>query len=306
MSNFAALCARTDAHGLIAAECRSLTGGVPDAAGVALCESIELVPRAAFVHKGLRVLARAPSFEDLVAAVEATAFAGEGFRIDVHDPSDRIDLPSLTVATLLADVMPFDPDLKHPRHRFIVAAATDEFLFGEVESEADSSYRRQDAKPWTTSSSLNGRFARALVNLVPDARSILDPCCGAGSIVLEAATLGLDAFGVDWKPAMAGMTRENLAFLELEASVAKVDSRTYHQQVDAVVADLPYGYSIDADETTTRAILEQCVANAPVGVFVAPADFTLWLEAAGYVDVEVCTVTKRAGFTRWVHKARRA
>lgn len=304
-ASFAALCVRTEGHGLVAAECRSLTGGVPDAAGVAMCDSIDLVSRAAFVHKGLRIVARAPSLDELIAVVANTAFDAERFRIDLHNPSGRLDMPSLKVATAIADAMSFDPDLENPQHRFIVAVADDELLFGEVMSEADSSYRRQDDKPWTTSSSLNGRFARALVNLVPDARSILDPCCGAGSIVIEAASLGLDAFGVDWKPAMVGMTRKNLAYLGCDASVVKVDSRTHRQAADAVVTDLPYGYSIDADEQTTRAILARSIENAPIGVFVAAVDFTERLEAAGYVDVEVCTVTKRAGFTRWVHKARR-
>lgn len=270
-----------------------------------MCDSIDLVSRAAFVHKGLRIVARAPSLDELIAVVANTAFDAERFRIDLHNPSGRLDMPSLKVAAAVADAISFDPDLENPRHRFIVAVADDELLFGEVMSEADSSYRRQDDKPWTTSSSLNGRFARALVNLVPDARSILDPCCGAGSIVIEAASLGLDAFGVDWKPAMVGMTRKNLAYLGCDASVVKVDSRTHRQAADAVVTDLPYGYSIDADEQTTRAILARSIENAPIGVFVAAVDFTERLEAAGYVDVEVCTVTKRAGFTRWVHKARR-
>ncbi len=304
-ASFAALCARIDRHGLIAAECRSLTGGVPDGGGVAVCDSVDLVARAAYVQKGLRIIARASSLDDLVAEVEDTVFDADGFQIDVHDPSNRLDMRVQEVAIRLADVMPFDPNLKNPEHRFVVTVAADELLFGEVWSESDASYRRHDAKPWTTSSSLEGRFARALVNLVPDARSILDPCCGAGAIVLEAASLGLDAYGVDWKPAMAGMTRENLAHFGCEATVAQADSRTHQQSADAVVTDLPYGHVLDADERTTRAILERCVDNAPVGVFVAPADFTPWLETAGYVDVEVCTVNKRAGFTRWVHTARR-
>lgn len=270
-----------------------------------MCDAVDLVARAAYVHKGLRVIARARSLDGLAAEVEDSAFDAEGFQIDVHDPSGRLGMPTKEVAIRLADAIPCAPNLGNPRHRFVVAVAADEVLFGEVGSESDASYRQHDAKPWTTSSSLDGRFARALVNLVPGAQSILDPCCGAGSIVLEAASLGLDAYGVDWKPAMAGMTRENLAHFGRHATVIKADSRTHRQAADAVVTDLPYGYVLDADERTTRAILDRCIDNAPAGVFVASADVTLWLEAAGYVDVEVCTVNKRAGFSRLVHTAQR-
>jgi tRNA G10 N-methylase Trm11 len=302
----AAICARVDRHGLIAAECLSLTGGTPDDDGIAACNTIDLVGRAAYVQKGLDVIVSAPSFGELVTAVAEADFRAEAFRIDVHDPSGRLDRSTQNVATALADVIPFGPNLDQPRHRFVVAAGSGNVTFGELVAETDASYRRHDAKPWTTSSSLDGRFARALVNLVPTARSVLDPCCGAGSIVLEAASLGLDAYGVDWKPAMVGMTRENLAHFGYSGTVVLADSRVHRQEVDAVVTDLPYGNAIDADEPTIRGILERAVGLAPVAVFVAPADFTLWLRAAGYVDVEVHTVQKRAGFTRWVHVARRA
>jgi tRNA G10 N-methylase Trm11 len=241
-----------------------------------------------------------------VAAVAEEDFSAEAFRIDVHDPSGRIGRSTQGAATALADVIPYGPNLRRPRHRFVVAASADRVLFGEVLSETDASYRRHDSKPWTTSSSLDGRLARALVNLVPTARSVLDPCCGAGSIVLEAASLGLDARGVDWKPAMVGMTRENLAHFGYAATVTRADSRVHDQSADAIVTDLPYGHAIEADEPTIRAILERGVELAPEAVYVARADITLWLRAAGYAEIDVCTVRKRAGFTRWVHVARRS
>ena len=259
----AAICARVDRNGLIAAECLSLTGGTPDDHGVAACATVDLVGRAAYVQKGLDVIADAASFGELVAAVADEDFPAEAFRIDTHDPSGRLDRSTVDVATALADVIPFGPNLGRPRHRFVVAATSDRILFGEVTAETDASYRRHDSKPWTTSSSLDGRFARALVNLVPAARSVVDPCCGAGSIVLEAASLGLDAYGVDWKPAMVGMTRENLAYFDYASTVVLADSREHEQVADAIVTDLPYGHAIEADEPTIRAILERGSRRRP-------------------------------------------
>ena len=37
--------------------------------------------------------------------------------------------------------------------------------------------------------------------------------------------------------------------------------------------------------------------------FYAQADMTEWLDGAGYTDIEVVTVNKRKGFSRWVHTA---
>lgn len=295
--------ARIAQHGLIAAECRSLTGGVPNSDGVSAATSIDLVGRAAFVQFGVRVLAEAASFEALVEEVAVSHFDADRFRIDLHDPSERSAIGATAAAIALADVIQFGPDLGDPQHRFLVIPGEDGWRFGEVVAVTDAGYRRHDEKPWTTSSSLDARFARGLVNLVPAARSILDPCCGAGSIVLEAASLGLHAFGVDWKPAMVGMTNENLAHFGYSAVVERADSREHRQRADAIVTDLPYGHAIDADEATIRGILENCSELAPHAVFVAPADFSLWLRAAGYCDVDVVRVVKRRGFTRWIHTA---
>lgn len=303
-----AITARSARDGLIAAECAALTGGQPGADGIAHCRSVDLVERAAFVHVGLEVLARAGTFDELVDAVAERARAGfeaDRFRVDVHDPDDRSALTSTQVATAIADVIPYGPDLKDPQHQFIVVFDADGCAFASVIAAADNAYRRHDDKPWTTSSSLDSRFARGLVNLVPDATSILDPCCGAGSIVLEAASLGIDAHGVDWKTALVGMTNENLAHFDYDATVTKADSRRHVQPVDAIVTDLPYGNAITSEEHVVRAILEQCAGQAPRGVFVAPADISNWLTAAGYVDVEIHTVNKRRGFTRWIHVVRR-
>ncbi len=299
--------ARGERHGAIAAECAALTGVTPDGDGIATGAAIHRIRRAAYVQHGLRVIAAATDFDELLAMIAAQArvgFEADRFRVEIHDPSKRLPMTGLQTVLAVADIVPDYPDLNDPQHRFVVVAGTDRLCFGEVVAEADKSYRQHDSKPWTTSSSLDSRLARCLVNLVPDAQSILDPCCGAGSIVIEAASLGLDAFGVDWKPAMAGMTRENLAHFGYVAGVEQADSRRHVQPVDAVVTDLPYGHAIDSDEGVIRSILEQCATQAPVGVFVAPTDISTWLVGAGYAGIGIHTVMKRRGFTRWIHVAR--
>jgi tRNA G10 N-methylase Trm11 len=300
-----AITARGERNGLIQAEAMALTGGSPDADGVSTCERIDRIDRAAYVHRGVRIIVSADTIEELreAIAVRANTIQSDRFRIDVHDPESRSPLGRIEIAIMLADALQEFPDLGNPLHHFLVIVGERNLMFGEIEAESAASYRLHDNKPWTTSSSLDGRFSRALVNLVPDARSILDPCCGAGSIVVEAASLGIEAFGVDWKPALAGMTHENLAHFGYSGTVVQADSRSHVQYADAIVTDLPYGHAINADEGVIRAILEQCAGLAPRAVFVAPTNITTWLTDTGYANIQVHSVMKRRGFTRWVHVA---
>jgi tRNA G10 N-methylase Trm11 len=300
-----AITARGERNGLVQAEAKALTGGTPNADGVAACHRIDRIDRAAYVHRGVRIILSAPTIDELrdAVAAQANTITSDRFRIDVHDPERRSPLGRIELAILLANALEKYPDLQDPLHHFLVIIGEHNVLFGEIEAESTASYRLHDNKPWTTSSSLDGRFSRALINLVPDASSILDPCCGAGSIVVEAASLGIDAYGVDWKPALVGMTHENLAHFGYPGTVVQADSRSHVQYADAIVTDLPYGHAIDADEGVIRAILEQCAGLAPRAVFVAPTNITNWLTDTSFGDVQVHTVMKRRGFTRWIHVA---
>ena len=84
------------------------------------------------------------------------------------------------------------------------------------------------------------------------------------------------------------------------------DARAWHQPVDAIVTDLPYGkYSRVADEVVLE-IFTQAAVIAPMGVFVAGMDLSAQMLAAGYAQVEVFAVPKAKGFQRYVHRGLRA
>ena len=300
-----AVCSRQPGNALIAAECRRLTGGTPAADGVAPCSSIERVASSAYIHYGVRPLAQAASLPELAARVAGLALQAEGFRIELLRLATRRSFEHFEAVTTLADAIPADPDLSHPRIRFLLIERSDGLYFTEICAENNFDYRRYQSKPYHTSSSLSARLARALVSLVaPGVRSILDPCCGTGSILLQARALGLTAFGSDRNPLMVEMTRGNLAHFGFSAEVTAQDASQVSQAADAVVTDLPYGRFVHNDDANLRSILDNCARLAPQAVFAAGADLSPWLAQAGYVEIEVLQVEKVRGFIRYIHHAR--
>ena len=196
--------------------------------------------------------------------------------------------------------------MEDPRVRLVLVQQEQRWWLGRWVVGPDGSYRRHRSKPWQTSSSLPARLARALVNLVPvGARRVLDPCCGTGSILLEAAAVGLEPIGVDWNVKMVGMSRANLAHFGYTAPVHHADARTWSEPADAIVTDLPYGKNLPAAEQLVEAILSNCVRLAPFAVYVSTADLSPTLRAVGYAQVERWAVPKNRGFVRFVHCCRR-
>jgi tRNA G10 N-methylase Trm11 len=299
-----ALCARIPGNELVSAECQNLTGGVPDAFGLAACRRLDLIPRAAFVSLGLRCLAEGLTLEDLVLQVRRAELHVDRFRIDMKRLTPGIQLSEREAIVAIADVLHGAPDLGSPLHRFLILARKDRLRFGELLACSQRDYQLHDAKPYRTTSSLPSRLARALVNLAaPSAKSILDPFCGTGSILLEAQAIGLASFGMDLNPKMVGMSRLNLEHFGYPAQVDWGDALDCPRTADAVVTDLPYGRILKIDPGRLLAILRHTVRLAPVGIYLTEADISELLLKAGYKEVAVYRVPKRRGMERLVHRA---
>jgi tRNA G10 N-methylase Trm11 len=303
--NLAAICQRQPGNALIAKECVSLTGGTPAIDGFALCQKVDHIPQAAYIRAGFQILARGTTLDDLLQTVSSVQFRADLFRIDFHSLSERKQLSPRRTITALADVIPARPNLAYPKHRFLVLERAQGLWFGELLTERKRTYRKHNAKPYRTSTSLSSQLSRALVNLVVlEADSLVDPCCGTGSILLEAQALGMRVFGADRNKKIVGMARKNIEYFGYCAEIEHAEVCAYRQSAEALVTDLPYGRLLDADEMIIRPILEQCSFLAPLAVFVAGCDLTDWLYASGYRDISICTVSKHNRVTRYIHRAR--
>ena len=301
----AAICVRNPNNALIAAECASLAGGEPQQDGFAFCQQVAWIPQSAYLRTGLQLLAQGSTLDELLIAVEQADFVADGFRIDFLSLSGQNRLRPRRSIVALADVIPFYPNLVDPQHRFLLIERQHELWFGEVLSECQYSFQQHAAKPYRTSTSLSSQLARALVNLVvPQARSLLDPCCGTGSILLEAHLLGLHTYGADQNRRTAWMARQNLAHFGYDAVVDHIEIQGCKRSADALVTDLPYGRLLKADERAIRSILEHGRNLAPLAVYVAGHNITEWLAAAGYDQIEVFTVNKHDRVVRYVHRAK--
>ena len=303
-----ALCIRTnigETNDLIAAECESLTGARPDADGVAVCHTLDYIPQAAYVRMGLRRIAHAPTFDKLLEAIRQAAPQMPDFRIEAMTLSGRFPLPEMQAVIAAADQILFYPNLKAPKHRLLLVAQNTGFWLGEILVEPAQDYARHSDKPYHVSSSLPARIARALINLVtPPARSLVDPCCGTGSILLEAHALGLEAHGADYNPKIMSMARRNLEHFGYVPAVDYADARAWSRTADALVTDLPYGRRLEPADAILPDILAHTVRLAPVAVYVAGDDISRNLAVAGYREIEVLRIIKHNNFIRYVHRAR--
>lgn len=145
-------------------------------------------------------------------------------------------------------------DLDHPEVEFRVLVAA-RCVLGRVVHTVDRRVleaSRGSRRPFDRPVSLHPKFARALVNLsrVPRGGRLLDPFCGTGGILIEAARVGARPHGSDLSETMVEGARKNLAHFDLDAELRVqdvADVRAWPGVVDGIATDAPYGRS-----TSTR------------------------------------------------------
>ena len=99
-------------------------------------------------------------------------------------------------------------------------------------------------RPYFSPISIHPRIARSMVNLANCSTNdiILDPFCGTGGILIEAADMGMKAKGIDLLEKMIVNSKGNLEHFGLEGKIKKGDvEESKNQKFKAIVTDPPYG-----------------------------------------------------------------
>jgi len=100
--------------------------------------------------------------------------------------------------------------------------------------------------------SLKPAVAAALLRLanIPTGARILDPCCGAGTILIEAKAYGVTAWGGDRDPQAVAAARLNAAQAEATVHLQRWDARALpvsDRSVDRIISNLPWGRAVTID-----------------------------------------------------------
>ena len=160
-------------------------------------------------------------------------------------------------------------NLKTPDKTFFGVLTNDRFIFGvkltEIEPKTFSE-RRPRKKPFFHPSAMPSKLARCMVNLAraKTGELVLDPFCGTGSVMVEAALVGCRTLGFDVQRRMILGCRKNLKHfgLESEGLVIADARRLPLTRIDHLVTDPPYGRSATTLKSTTKLIVEGVLGSA--------------------------------------------
>ena len=190
-------------------------------------------------------------------------------------------------------------DLINPEVIFGLLKVEDGWVFGEY-VKGKSVWFEHQVKPHHYSTALSTRVARAVVNIAapnPTDLKVIDPCCGIGTILIEALSMKIDIVGRDLNPLVVSGARENIAYFGFAGEVVLGDMRNVINQYDVAIIDMPYNLCSVLPSDIQFEMLNSAhkYAQKVIVITIEPIDFIL--DQAGFRVVDRC-VARKGSFSR--------
>jgi tRNA G10 N-methylase Trm11 len=192
-------------------------------------------------------------------------------------------------------------DVRHPDRQFGIVAMGGRWYFGHYE-RSKSVWLHHIKKPRSYSIALPTRIARAIANIAvprPPGIRAIDPCCGIGTVLVEALSMGIDIVGRDINPLVVRGARENMAHFGLAGHVELGSIADITASYDAAIVDMPYNLVSRITPEEQLFILRHArrIAHRAVIVSIEPIDDMI--ENAGFIIADRC-VARKGSFSRHI------
>ncbi|WP_240702983.1 TRM11 family SAM-dependent methyltransferase [Cohnella luojiensis] len=263
--------------------------------------------RSPFIKMRITVLHEGGSIEEIAEQAKFIELAGATFKviaIDNYDPEGGAIMEYEDKRAVEREIglrIRGKAEMRNPDSIFGVVRTGGRWRLGEC-AMGEAIWLKHNDKPRKYSTALSTRVARAVVNIaIPQTTGIkaIDPCCGIGTVLVEALSMGIDIVGREMNPLAAIGARENLAYFGYEAKVTLGDMKEIAEFYDAAIIDMPYNLCSVLGPEEKLEMLRSARNFARIAVIVTIESIDEIIEQAGFTITDRGTVNK-GKFTRHV------
>lgn len=252
--------------------------------------------------------------EVLFEGAELAEILMQAAKVDMESSTFKVIFPKIN-GLALAHKVDFDEKREIERQiGFVITGKADvhnpDITFGLIPFQgrwyfgiyqlSESVWFKHQRKPREYSTALSTRVARAIANIaVPNPAGVkaIDPCCGIGTVLVEALSMGIDIVGRDINPLVVDGSRENIAHFGLSGDVDLGAIADINEQYDVAIIDMPYNLYTHATPVEQQEILTHALpfTEKLLVVTIEPIDYMI--EEAGFTITDRC-IAKKALFLR--------
>lgn len=263
--------------------------------------------RSPFIKERVEVMYQGDTLEDVLQQVEAIVLVDETFKVifvKLNDLTleDKISYEEQrAIERNLGMHITGEADVHHPKFVYGIVTLGGRWYFGHYLKNT-AVWLHHMKKPRNYSIALTTRLARAAANIavpLPEGIKAIDPCCGIGTVLVEALSMGIDMVGRDINHFIVRGARENLAHFGLEGEVVVGAIANISTHYDVAIIDMPYNLFSTITTEEQFSILQQArrIANKVIIISIESIDKMI---AAADLTIVDRGVAKKGLFSRQV------
>ncbi|MPQ43842.1 TRM11 family SAM-dependent methyltransferase [Clostridium tarantellae] len=252
--------------------------------------------RSAFIKHSISIIYSANSLKEITDKILEDKLSYDNFKV-CYVKSEDGDVEyneRLNSLKEIGFVINGFPDIHNPSVILGVTKVKDRWIFGEY-NKNDFKWHNHDNKPYSYSNSLGVKTSKAVVNIAVgnDLKcSVVDPCCGVGTVVIEALDLGINIKGYEINESIAYNAKKNLEFLGFKDVVKHKDMHTIEEFFDVAIVDLPYGLFTPTTIIEQREILKTARKISKKMILITSEDMEKHITSLGFKIIDKCIVYK--------------
>ena len=262
----------------------------------------------AFIKKRLDIILSSGDYADLITQIKNKKIHKEGFKVEylILDNDSTVYAERLEKMRDIGHSIEGEAQYTNPTILYGVCFFNNTWYFGEL-IKNNFDWHKHKQKPHSFSNSISSIIAKSLVNIAkkdnPNA-TLIDTCCGVGTILLEACFSNNKIDGCDINEKICRLASENLDHYKYSAPIIHTDIMDVTKKYDAAIVDLPYNLFTKVSDDTHLHIIKSAAQTSNKLIIVSTTDITNLINSIGFKVIDNCSIRKRgkANFSRkiWV------
>lgn len=250
-----------------------------------------------FIKTRLDIIYEKDSIEELLVEINKDTTIYNNFKLEYIRLNNNHNIPyeeRLDLIKKLSMNIVGTHNFKNPEFNFGVTKVNGKWLFG-IDNKNDYKWHTHDNKPCSYSNSLGVKVAKAVVNIANNGlkkNTIIDPCCGVGTTLVEALDAGYEIEGYEINKHIAKNANINLEFYGFKPIVINDDMHNIKKKYDSSIIDIPYGLFSHTSEEEQQDIINTARRISNRVVLISFEEHDLMVAKAGFKIIDRCVVTK--------------
>lgn len=252
--------------------------------------------RSPFIKKCISIMYTGESMDQIINQIDMDKLTSANYKVEyINATGENIGFhEGRSIEFKIGFSILGEAEMKNPAIIFGITKIANKWIFGECESNT-SDWLLHNKKPFSYSNALKVNVCRALVNIAIGNNlncSVVDPCCGIGTVLIEAISMKINIKGYEINPYIGKNAKTNLRYFGYEDVITIGDMNDIQDKFDVAIVDLPYGIFTQITPCQQLSIMSSARKIADRMVIITFDDMEEQITSVGFHIQDRCTVSK--------------